>query len=116
MCVHLLGTVQDTGRTTANHLTQLIYLGVFQYCFIRVFFTIISVASQASGRYCEASLSPAFAHIWVMVFEGLSVTFAMYALIQFYHQTREALKDQRPFMKLSAIEREEDWFSPERKY
>lgn len=38
-----------------------------------------------------------------MVFEGFSVTFAMYALIQFYHQTRGELAHQRPFMKLLCI-------------
>lgn len=32
---------------------------------MRVLMTIVSVSTQATGTYCEESLSPAFAHIWV---------------------------------------------------
>lgn len=38
-----------------------------------------------------------------MAFEGVSVALAMYALIQFYFQTKEELKEKRPFMKLLCI-------------
>jgi hypothetical protein len=44
---------------------EIIWVGVFQYCFIRVSMTIVAVITQAAGKYCEASLSPAFAHVWV---------------------------------------------------
>lgn len=44
---------------------QIVWAGVFQYCVIRVIMTIVAVATQAVGLYCEASLSPAFSHIWV---------------------------------------------------
>ena len=27
--------------------------------------TIVAVVSEAGGRYCEESLSPAFSHVWV---------------------------------------------------
>lgn len=27
--------------------------------------TVVAVVSEAAGRYCLASLHPAFAHIWV---------------------------------------------------
>lgn len=30
--------------------------------------TIVAVATQAAGRYCEESMSPAFAHVWVCLF------------------------------------------------
>lgn len=82
---------------------NIIYLGVFQYCLIRVLFTIVSVAAQAGGRYCMASLNPAFAHIWALVFEGASVSVAMYALIQFYYQLRTDLANNQPFLKLLCI-------------
>lgn len=32
---------------------------------MRVLMTIVSVLAQATGRYCEESMSPAFARIWV---------------------------------------------------
>ena len=76
---------------------------MFQYCFIRVFFTIVSVVTEATDRYCEASLNPAFAHVWVLVFESVSVTIAMYCLIQFYIQTKDDLAEYRPGMKVLCI-------------
>ena len=44
---------------------QIIWFGVFQYCFIRVFMTLVALVTQAVNRYCLESLSPAFAHVWV---------------------------------------------------
>ena len=44
---------------------NVIWFGVFQYCFIRVFMTCVAVITQAAGRYCLESLNPLFAHIWV---------------------------------------------------
>lgn len=82
---------------------QIIWISVFQYCFIRVFFTVVSVLSQTAGRYCESSLNPAFAHVWVMCFEGGSVTIAMYCLIQFYVQLKSDLAKHSPFLKVLCI-------------
>lgn len=82
---------------------QIVYVCVFQYCFIRVLFTIVSVISEHYGRYCEDSLSPAFAHIWVECFEGVSVSIAMYGLIQFYIQLRQEIAEHRPGLKLLCI-------------
>ncbi|OCL04802.1 DUF300-domain-containing protein, partial [Glonium stellatum] len=82
---------------------NIIWIGVFQYCFIRVLFTIVSVLTQLGGRYCESSLNPAFGHLWVMLFEGGSVCIAMYCLIQFYFQLRGDLAPHRPFLKILCI-------------
>lgn len=52
-----------------QHLTdprsQVIFLGIFQYCFVRVFMTLVAVITEAAGVYCLESLKPTFAHIWV---------------------------------------------------
>jgi len=84
-------------------IIQVIYLCVFQYCFIRVFFTIVSVITESTNRYCEDSLNPAFAHVWVTGFEGGSVSIAMYGLIQFYYELRGDLAQHKPFLKLLCI-------------
>lgn len=84
-------------------MPQIVYLGVYQYCFIRVFFTSVAGITQATGRYCESSLNPAFAHVWVMGFEALSVTIAMYCLIQFYIQMKGQLAPHRPGLKIACI-------------
>lgn len=82
---------------------QVIWVGIFQYCLIRVLFTIISVVSEALDRYCEASLSPAFAHIWVLAFECISVTIAMFMVVQFYIQLKDDLAEHKPFLKVLSI-------------
>ncbi|GAB7353523.1 hypothetical protein MBLNU459_g3966t1 [Dothideomycetes sp. NU459] len=91
--------IPGSGLTWFN----VIWIGVFQYCFIRVLFTIVSVVTQATGRYCESSLNPAFAKIWVEAFESAAVTVAMFCLIQFYLQLRSDLAEHRPFLKVLSI-------------
>lgn len=44
---------------------QIIWFGVFQYCFVRVAMTVVAFVTQATGKYCLESLNPAFAHVWV---------------------------------------------------
>ncbi|KAG8628933.1 hypothetical protein KVT40_002798 [Elsinoe batatas] len=82
---------------------NVIWVSVFQYCLIRVLFTIVSVVTQYFDRFCAESLSPEFAHIWVMVFEASSVTVAMFCLIQFYIQLKDDLAPHRPFLKVLCI-------------
>ena len=82
---------------------QVIWIGVFQYCFIRVFMTIVAVVTQAVNRYCLESLNPAFSHVWVMGIEAVAVTIAMYCLIQFYVQIRHDIKQHKPLLKIAAI-------------
>lgn len=54
-------------RTPKSGLTwfNIIWIGVYHYCFIRVTMTIVAVVTQHYKRYCESSLSPYFAHVWV---------------------------------------------------
>jgi Organic solute transporter Ostalpha len=80
-----------------------IWTGVFQYCFIRVFMTITAVVTQHLGRYCLESLNPVFAHIWVMGIEAVAVTIAMYSIIQFYYQVRKDIAQHSPLIKVLAI-------------
>ncbi|PBP18011.1 hypothetical protein BUE80_DR011166 [Diplocarpon rosae] len=92
-------------RTPRSGLTwfNIIWTGVYHYCFIRVSMTVTAVLTQYFGRYCESSNSPVFAHIWILVIEGVAVTIAMYCLIQFYVQLRVDLAPHRPFLKVVAI-------------
>ncbi|TAQ89621.1 hypothetical protein B7494_g2051 [Chlorociboria aeruginascens] len=92
-------------RTPRSGLTwfNIIWSGVYQYCFIRVAMTISAVVAQYLGRYCQSSNSPVFAHIWILVIEGVAVTIAMFCLIQFYYQLRHDLAPHSPFMKILAI-------------
>ncbi|TIA62077.1 DUF300-domain-containing protein [Aureobasidium pullulans] len=82
---------------------SVVWFSVFQYALVRVLFTIVSVVTEAMDRYCENSLNPQFAHIWVMVFESASVTVAMFMLVQFYLQLKDDLAEHRPFLKVLCI-------------
>lgn len=92
-------------RVPANGLTwfNIVWIGVFQYCAIRPLMTFVAVATQLTGRYCESSLNPVFAHVWVMIIEAVAVTFAMYFLIAFYITTKDELATHKPFFKLLCI-------------
>jgi hypothetical protein len=80
-----------------------IWVCIFQYCFIRVFFTIVAVITEAFNLYCLESLSPAFSHVWIMVIESIAVSVAMYCLIQFYIQIRQDIRQHKPLLKITAI-------------
>ncbi|KAJ9302767.1 hypothetical protein DTO271G3_141 [Paecilomyces variotii] len=92
-------------RTPRSGLTwfNIIWTGIFQYCLIRVLMTIVAVATQTVGLYCEESLSPAFSHIWVLVLESICVSIAMYCLVQFYIQIRQDVKQYQVFTKILSI-------------
>ncbi|KAI5837419.1 putative DUF300 domain protein [Morchella snyderi] len=82
---------------------NIIWIGVFQYVFIRVAMTITATVTQAKGLYCEESLHPKYAHLWTMFFNMVAVTIAMYCLIAFYLGVKEKLAPNKPFFKLLCI-------------
>ncbi|KAL5342890.1 organic solute transporter Ostalpha-domain-containing protein [Aspergillus crustosus] len=82
---------------------NVVWLGVFQYCLLRVLMTIIAVVTQNFDVYCEQSLNPAFAHIWVLAIECVAVSIAMYCLIQFYIQIKDEVSEYSPFLKILSI-------------
>ncbi|KND92235.1 Transmembrane protein [Tolypocladium ophioglossoides CBS 100239] len=92
-------------RTPKSGLTwfNIIWIGIYHYCFIRVTMTISAVVAQYFERYCESSNSPVFGHIWIIVLNALAVTVAMFCLIQFYVQLREPLAEHKLFLKIIAI-------------
>lgn len=94
--------VSDTTLAPVNN-KQIVYIGIYQYCIVRLLFTIVAIISQAQGKYCQSSKHPQFASLWVSGFEGISVTIAMYCLVQFYIQLKEDLASHRPFLKVLSI-------------
>ncbi|RYC61021.1 hypothetical protein CHU98_g5184 [Xylaria longipes] len=92
-------------RTPKSGLTwfNIIWVSVYQYCFIRVAMTIVAVVTQYFDRYCESSNSPVFAHVWVILIEAISVTIAIYGLLQHYSQFRQPLAEHKLGLKVLAI-------------
>ncbi|KAH7159817.1 organic solute transporter Ostalpha-domain-containing protein [Dactylonectria estremocensis] len=92
-------------RTPASGLTwfNICWVSIYQYCFTRIAAGVIAVATEAAGRYCASSNSPAFAHIWVAAINMVAVTVAMVCVVQVYVQLKEALAEHRLFTKILAI-------------
>ncbi|KAH7117854.1 organic solute transporter subunit alpha/Transmembrane protein, partial [Dendryphion nanum] len=99
------GETKGIFRKPQSGLTwfNIVWISVFQYCFVRPFFTVVAVATQANHLYCQSSKDPRYAYIWVAGFEAISVTIAMYCLIQFYVQLKHDLAPYRPFLKVLCI-------------
>lgn len=85
------------------YFLQYMKWGVLQYCVLRPTTTLASVILDYIGLYCEASWSPGWGHIYLVVIVSLSVTIAMYCLIQLYVVSSEYLAPQKPLLKLFAI-------------
>ncbi|OOF92150.1 hypothetical protein ASPCADRAFT_210561 [Aspergillus carbonarius ITEM 5010] len=100
-----MGGENGIWRTPRSGLTwfNVIWVGVFQYCLLRVLMTIVAVITQDLNLYCEESLNPAFSHIWVLVVECIAVSIAMYCLIQFYIQIKDDISQYSPFLKILSI-------------
>jgi hypothetical protein len=81
----------------------MIWVAIFQYCTVKVALTMIALITQATGRYCIETLKPAFAHVWIIIFQTISVTIAMFCLVQFYKQVKEDIAEHRPLVKVAAI-------------
>ncbi|PHH66079.1 hypothetical protein CDD81_604 [Ophiocordyceps australis] len=92
-------------RTPESGLTwfNIIWIGIYHYCFIRVAMTISAVVAQYFERYCESSNLPVFGHIWIILINGFAVSVAMFCLVQFYIQLRAALAEHKLFIKILAI-------------
>ncbi|KAI0390690.1 DUF300-domain-containing protein [Xylariaceae sp. FL0594] len=92
-------------RTPKSGLTwfNIIWVGVYQYSFMRVAMTIVAVVTQYFHRYCESSNSPVFAHVWVIAIEALAVTVAMYCILQCYTQFKTPLAEHKLGLKVLAI-------------
>ena len=65
--------------------------------------TLVALITELLGRYCEKSISPAYGHFWYLVLTAMSVTMAMFCLVQFYLQTRIDLAEHKPFLKVLCI-------------
>ncbi|KAK7029693.1 hypothetical protein VNI00_014391 [Paramarasmius palmivorus] len=97
-----LGFVKWKPSTGLSFL-QVMKWGVLQYCVLRPATTLAAVVLDYIGLYCEASWSPGWGHIYLVLIVSLSVTIAMYCLIQLYVSASTYLAPQKPLLKLFAI-------------
>ncbi|KAF3936692.1 hypothetical protein ABW19_dt0200482 [Dactylella cylindrospora] len=92
-------------RTPRSGLTwfNVVWIGVFQYCFIRVVTTFITLVTQWYGVYCEDSWSGQFAHVYIIVIVFVMIAVALYVLVAFYTALKQELDPYRPFLKFLSI-------------
>ncbi|KAK4335256.1 DUF300 domain protein [Rhodotorula toruloides] len=74
-----------------------------QYVLVRPVSTLASVIGEATGYYCLASWSPKFVHIWSSAAICVSVTVAMYCVLQLYMPLKEQLKPYSPVLKFLCV-------------
>lgn len=82
---------------------QLMKWCVLQYCVIRPTTTLAAVILNHIGLYCETSWSPAWGHVYIASIISISVTIAMYCLLQLYLCVATELAPHRPVLKLISI-------------
>ncbi|KAF9783760.1 organic solute transporter Ostalpha-domain-containing protein [Thelephora terrestris] len=85
------------------YFLQIMKWAVLQYCVIRPVTTLAAVILDYVGLYCEASLSPGWGHLYITVIVSISVTIAVYCLIQLYVVISEQLKPHQPLLKLFSL-------------
>ncbi|KAJ5928379.1 hypothetical protein N7466_007335 [Penicillium verhagenii] len=79
---------------------KLSYYSTLQYPIVALFVAIAQCITAAFNRYCLGSNQPAFAHLWLELIQEVSVTIAINAVIRFYANTKNYMKEHKPLMKL----------------
>ncbi|KAL5492651.1 hypothetical protein ACEPAI_4098 [Sanghuangporus weigelae] len=85
------------------YFLQMMKWGILQYCVIRPLTTLVAVILDYVGLYCEDSWSPGWGHVYIVTVVSISVSIAMYCLIQIYVPISKHLAPHRPLLKLFAI-------------
>ncbi|KAF7315183.1 hypothetical protein MIND_00032700 [Mycena indigotica] len=85
------------------YFLQLMKWGVLQYCVIRPLTTLAAVILNYLGWYCEGSFNPKWGYVYIIALVSLSVSIAMYCLLQLYFPVSQFLAPQKPILKLFAI-------------
>lgn len=62
-----------------------------------------AVITEALDLYCLSSWSPRFSHVWTSAVICISVTVAMYAVLQFYVTMKVELAPYQPMLKFFAV-------------
>ncbi|OKL59335.1 hypothetical protein UA08_05391 [Talaromyces atroroseus] len=82
---------------------KLTYYCVMQYPLVVCICAIAQCVTQSFNRYCLASDSPEYAHIWIEVISNISVTVAINSILRFYQHTKDYMKERHPLRKLLAF-------------
>ena len=75
---------------------------VFSYPLTILITTVAEEVTQGYGAYCTTSLSPKYAHLWILIIENVGVTFAVTSILQFYARVKRfpEFARHKPLLKL----------------
>ncbi|PWN40219.1 DUF300-domain-containing protein, partial [Ceraceosorus guamensis] len=90
-------------RPSGLHFLWLMKISILQYAIVRPVCTLAAVALEYFGYYCLASWSPKFGHIYISLIISISVTVAMYCVVQFYLPVQKELKPYSPVLKFLSV-------------
>ncbi|PWN37833.1 DUF300-domain-containing protein [Meira miltonrushii] len=90
-------------RPDGLHFLWLMKICILQYAIIQPICTLAAVGLQYFGLYCLESWEPYFGHIYITLAISISVSVAMYCLIQFYLPIQGELKPYAPVLKFLAV-------------
>jgi len=77
--------------------------GVIQFVWIKPAMALVQLIMVSQGTYGGESMSPHYAHFWVVIIYNISYTLALYSLAMFYFGTHDVLHDFKPFLKFVMI-------------
>lgn len=90
-------------RPDGLHFLWIMKISILQYAIVRPVCTLVAVGLQYFGLYCLESWEPWFGHIYITIAISISVSVAMYCIIQFYLPIQEELKPYSPVLKFLAV-------------
>ncbi|KAG8712323.1 hypothetical protein FRC09_019996 [Ceratobasidium sp. 395] len=90
-----LGSIRARPRDGLSYL-QYMRWGILQYCIVRPGSALAAVILNQFNLYCESSWN-------IVIAVSISVTVAMYCLIQLYVSIRSELKPYSPLLKLFSV-------------
>ncbi|KAJ6558437.1 organic solute transporter Ostalpha-domain-containing protein [Mycena vulgaris] len=85
------------------YFLQMMKWGVLQYCVIRPITTLAAVILNYIGWYCDGSFSPQYGYVYITAIVSISVSIAMYCLIQVYMPISVYLAPHQPLLKLFSV-------------
>ncbi|KAF8973164.1 organic solute transporter Ostalpha-domain-containing protein [Flammula alnicola] len=89
---------QKVAKWDGLYFLQLMKWGVLQYCD-----NFGAVILNYIGLYCESSWALGWGHIYITIIMSVSVTIAMYCLIQLYVPVAKELAVHKPLLKLFSV-------------
>jgi hypothetical protein len=81
------------------------WIFIFLSFIVDIIITIVQEASQAAGTYCNTSMKPYFAHVWVLIIGHAAIIVAVIAILKFYMRlkTIPEFSQHRPLLKLLSL-------------